>query len=92
MLEFLMAAGTGAATLVGYLKARQFVRDRLRFVDAAHRPTAPLIAGSAAAVIAAPIVWLLPILGAPAALIFGVGVGWGVHHGSRDARKRLPGG
>ncbi len=92
MLEFLMAAGTGAVTLVGYLKARHFVRDRLRFVDAAHRPIAPIIAGSAAAVIAAPVVWLLPIITAPAALIFGVGVGWGVHHGSRDARKRLPGG
>jgi hypothetical protein len=92
MLELIFAAGTGAATLLGYLKARQFVRDRLRFVDAAHKPTAPLVAGVAAAVLAAPVVWLLPIVGAPAAVIFGVGVGWGVHHGSRDARKRLPGG
>jgi hypothetical protein len=25
-------------------------------------------------------------------VIFGVGVGWGVRHGSQDARKRLPGG
>jgi len=92
MLELLFAAGTGAATLFGYLKARQFVRERLRFVDAAHKPTAPVLAGIAATAIAAPVVWLLPIVGAPAAVIFGVGVGWGVHHGSRDARKRLPGG
>jgi hypothetical protein len=42
--------------------------------------------------VAAPVVWLLPIVGAPAAVIFGVGVGWGVRHGSQDARKRLPGG
>jgi hypothetical protein len=92
MLELIFAAGTGAATLFGYLRARQFVRERLRFVDAAHKPTAPLVAGVAAAVVAAPVVWLLPIVSAPAAVIFGVGVGWGVHHGSRDARKRLPGG
>jgi len=92
MLDLVFAIGTGAATLFGYLKSRQFVRERLRFVDAAHKPTAPLIAGVAAAVAAAPVVWLLPVVGAPAAIIFGVGVGWGVHHGSRDVRKRLPGG
>ena len=67
MLELLFAAGTGAATLFGYLKSRQFVRERLRFVDAAHKPTAPVVAGAAAAVVAAPVVWLLPIVGAPAA-------------------------
>lgn len=92
MLDLLFAAGTGAATLFGYLKSRQFVRDRLRFVDAAHKPIAPIVAGAAAALVAAPVVWLLPVITAPAAVIFGVGVGWGVHHGSRDARKRLPGG
>jgi hypothetical protein len=91
MLDLIFAAGTGAVTLLGYLKARQFVRERLRFVDAAHKPTAPLLAGAVAAVVAAPVVWLLPVVGAPAAVIFGIGVGWGVHHGSRDARKRLPG-
>lgn len=91
MLELLAAGATGAATLLGYLKSRQFVRDRLRFVDAAHRPVAPVVAGVGAAVIAAPVVWLLPLVGAPAALIFGVGVGWGAYHGSRDVRRRLPG-
>jgi hypothetical protein len=92
MLDLIFAAGTGAVTLLGYLKSRQFVRDRLRFVDAAHKPAAPVIAGAGAALIAAPVVAILPIVGAPAAVIFGVGVGWGVYHGSRDVRKRLPGG
>jgi hypothetical protein len=91
MWELLMAGATGAVTLLGYLKSRQFVRDRLRFVDAAHRPVAPVVAGVAAAVVAAPVVWLLPIVGAPAAVIFGAGVAWGTHHGARDVRKRLPG-
>jgi hypothetical protein len=92
MLDLIFIAGTGAVTLFGYLKSRQFVRDRLRFVDAAHKPTAPLVAGAAAAAVAAPVVWLLPVVTWATAAIFGVGVGWGVHHGSRDVRKRLPGG
>ena len=91
MLELFAAAATGAVTLFGYLKARQFVRERLRFVDAAHKPATPVLVGAVAAVAAAPVVWLLPLVGAPTALIFGIGVGWGVHHGSRDVRKRLPG-
>jgi hypothetical protein len=92
MLELVMAGATGAVTLFGYLKARHFVRDRLRFVDAAHRPSAPVVAGAVATGVAIPVVILLPVVGIPSALIFGVGVGWGVHHGSRDVRKRLPGG
>jgi hypothetical protein len=92
MPELILLAGTGVVTLFGYLKSRRFVRERLRFVDAAHRPAAPIIAGAAAALVAGPVVWLLPVVGAPTALIFGVGVGWGVYHGSRDVRKRLPGG
>jgi hypothetical protein len=92
MLDLLMAGATGAVTLLGYLKSRQFVRNRLRFVDAAHRPTAPILAGAVATGLAVPVVALLPVIGFPSALIFGLGVGWGVHHGSRDVRKRLPGG
>jgi hypothetical protein len=90
MLELLMAGATGAVTLFGYLKSRQFVRDRLRFVDAAQRPVAAVVAGVAAAAVATPVVLLLPVVGIPSALIFGAGVGWGVHHGARDVRKRLP--
>jgi hypothetical protein len=92
MSEFLFLAGTGAVTLFGYLRSRRFVRERLRFVDAAHKPGTPILAGAAAALVAAPVVALLPLVGTPTALIFGIGVGWGVYHGSRDVRKRLPGG
>ncbi len=86
-----MATGTGAATLWGYLKSRRFVRERLRFVGAAHTPAAPFVAGSLAALIAIPVVSIVPIIGIPTALIFGIGIGAGVHHGSRDNRKQLPG-
>jgi hypothetical protein len=89
-MELLWLGITGAATAFGYIKARQFVRRRLRFVDAAHKPGTPVVSGAAAALLAAPIVALLPVVGAATALIFGTGVGVGVHHGSRDT-KRLPG-
>jgi hypothetical protein len=91
LLDLLMAGATGAATLFGYLKSRQFVRERLRFVDAAQRPGTPVVAGVAAAALATPVALVLPVIGIPSALIFGIGVGWGVHHGARDVRKRLPG-
>lgn len=91
MLELLAMAIAGVAGLGGYVKARQFVRGRLRFVDAARHRAAPLISGSVAALIAAPIVWLLPVVGAGTAVLLGVGVGVGVHRGARDiARGELP--
>jgi len=89
MFELIMLAAAGVGTVAGYVKSRQFVRQRLRFVDAAHQPSAPVVAGAVAALAAAPVVWLLPVLGAGTALIFGAGVGLGVLHGSRDV-KRLP--
>jgi inosine-uridine nucleoside N-ribohydrolase len=89
MLEILMLAVGGVATVAGYIKSRQFVRQRLRFVDAVQKPVAPLAAGAVAAVVAAPVVWLLPVLGAGTALVFGAGVGVGVLHGARDV-NRLP--
>ena len=43
MLQIIL---TLAAGLAGYLMARNFVRGRLRFVDAIHAPWAPLAAGT----------------------------------------------
>ncbi|HLB35338.1 MAG TPA: hypothetical protein VJL31_02075 [Gemmatimonadales bacterium] len=89
MLELIMLAAGGVGVVAGYVKSRQFVRQRLRFVDAAHKGSAPVVVGIAAAVVATPVVWLLPVLGAGTAVVFGAGVGLGVLHGSRDV-KRLP--
>ncbi len=89
MFELLMLAAGGVATVAGYVKSRQYVRRRLRFVDAVQKPAAPVAAGAVAALVAAPVVWLLPVLGGGAAVVFGVGVGLGVFHGARDV-KRLP--
>lgn len=91
MVELLIVgAVAGGSSVFGYLKSRRFVRERLRFVDAVQKPVAPLVAGLAAAAVAAPVVWLLPVLGAGTALVFGAGVGAGVAAGIRDTRT-LPG-
>jgi hypothetical protein len=82
-----LAVSVGAAAF-GFYQAREFVRRRLTYVDAAQRPLAPVLAGVAAALIATPVVWILP-LGVSAAVLFGLGVGAGVAAGSRANRKRL---
>ena len=93
MIELLMLGAAAGACGAGYMKVRGFVRGRLRFVETVQDPRAQVAAGTVAALAAAPVVALLPILGAGAAVAFGAGVGFGVAHGARDIRKdarRLP--
>ncbi len=71
----------------GYVTARRFVGQRLRFVDAVQRPAAPWIAATGAWVLGSLAALLLPFVGAFAALSFGVAVGLGVSAGARDARS-----
>jgi hypothetical protein len=77
-----------AAAAFGYLQTRGFVRRRLAYVEAAHGPAAPVIAGVVAALIAMPIAGILPFVGGGTALLFGASVGVGVRAGSRDIRHR----
>ncbi len=86
-MELIWLAGTGIAAALGYLKTRRYVRTRLRFVNAVEKPLAPVIAGAAAALVASPVVWLLPVFGGGAALVFGASVGVGVHQGAKDHRR-----
>ena len=89
LLSFI--AGTLLA-IIGYAQARTFVTRRLRYVDAVHTAIAPFIAGIGAALVAMPIMGLIPYLGVGTALSFGVAVGAGVAAGSREVRGRLTGG
>jgi hypothetical protein len=86
MWELIGLGMTGAAAVTGYVSSRSFVRNRLRFVDAVHSRITPWIAGLGAAVVAAPVVWLLPLVGTGTALLFGASVGVGVARGAKDAR------
>lgn len=87
MFEIIGLAATGVITAGGYYQAREFVRRKLRFVSAVQSPTAPVMAGAAAAVVAAPVMWVLPLVGAGTALLFGVGVGAGVAAGAKRVRR-----
>jgi hypothetical protein len=71
---------TAAALVGGFVVARDFVRRRLRYVDAVRRPSAPLIAGVAAAAVALPVA-LLPVVTIGTAIALGVGVAGGVASG-----------
>ena len=66
----------------GYVVTRSFVRRRLRFVDAVHKPAAPLVAGLAAAAVALPVA-VIPFVTVGAAVAFGVGVAGGVASGRK---------
>src|SRR5690349_6946651 len=86
LLTIILAA---VAAGFGFRTARAFVRDRLRYVDAAMRPSAPWIAGGGALLLGA-IIAIVPIIGLfvgwPAVLAFGASVAAGVASGQRDVR------
>ena len=89
MASLITLAIAGGATLVGFWQARQFVQNKLRYVDAVHKAMVPVLVGAAAAVVATPIVWLVPFIGGGTALLFGGGVAMGVAAGARDIRRRI---
>jgi hypothetical protein len=86
MLDLLAFAATVAAAAFGYITARRFVRDRLKYVDSAQTIKAPIIAGLGAWAIATPLVWFLPLVGAGTALLFGLSVALGVRSGAKDIK------
>jgi hypothetical protein len=91
VFELIGFAATTALTIVGYYQARQYVERRLQYVDAVHGLRAPLLAGLAACLVAAPVVALVPVVGAGTAILFGVAVGAGVAAGARNIRRRIGG-
>jgi hypothetical protein len=88
MFGLIGLAVTVAAVAFGYIQTRAFFHRRLAYVEAVHRGTAPVIAGVGAAVLAMPLVALLPLVGGGTALLFGAAVGAGVSAGAKDTRRR----
>lgn len=87
MLWWISLALTFAAGWIGYGGARRFVRDRLRYVDAAHKSGTALAAGLVATMVAAPVAWLLPLVTGATAIVFGVSVALGVRAGASDIKR-----
>jgi uncharacterized membrane protein len=75
-----------SAAVGSYLVARNFVQRRLRFVDAVRKPSAPLLAGGAAFLIALPFT-LLPLVWIPTAVVFGLGTAFGTAAGVRALNR-----
>lgn len=84
MIAFIIAA---VAAILGYSATKKFVRDRLRFVDGAHRPTTPIIAGISTFLVGWLVVGLLPIVGIWTALTFALSVAFGAAAGSREVKS-----
>jgi hypothetical protein len=90
VFELIAFALSSAAVIIGFSQAKDFVSRRLRYVDAAHSPIAPVVAGVGAALVATPIVWMLPLVGTGTAIAFGLSVGLGVAAGNKEIRRSLP--
>ena len=99
-----LATALGASWF-GYSTARRFVRERLRYVEAALSPGAALAAGIGAALVAAvlltPISWIPLVgalvgkfIGAGTVIVFGIGTGLGARAGASDVKHgyRITGG
>ena len=84
MVELLIIITAGA---IGFILTRNFVRRRLRFVDAVLSPWAPVIAGIVAGMLAWPAA-LLPFFSIVTAVAFGIGTGLGTASGARTIRMQ----
>lgn len=82
MLETMILIGAGVG---GFVAARNFVRERLRFVDAVRSPLLPLVAGLGAALVTWPLA-VLPFITTGTAAIFGLGAGLGTRSGAKALR------
>lgn len=83
----LIAAGiAGASGVIGHIKSRHFVGQRLRYTTIVEKPLLGVWAGVGATVIAAPVVALLPVVGAGTAVAIGAGIGTGVALGVKDSK------
>jgi uncharacterized MnhB-related membrane protein len=69
------------------MKSRSFVGQRLRYTNIVETPALGLWAGVGATILAAPVVALLPIVGAGTAIVIGAGVGTGVALGVKDTKE-----
>ncbi|MDX2120765.1 MAG: hypothetical protein SF070_06815 [Gemmatimonadota bacterium] len=85
-MNLIYLAVTAVATITGFVIARDFVRRRLRFVDAVRSPAAPWLVGLGAALVAWPVA-LLPLVTTATTTLFGIGAGLGTASGVKALRS-----
>ena len=91
MIAEILAVSAG---VFGHTSSKKFVSRKLRFTSIVEKPRLGLglATGCVAAVAAAPVVAILPVVGAGTALLFGAGIGTGVAMGAKKARGKADGG
>ena len=86
MIGLITLLGTIVLGVGGYFLARDFVRKKLRFVDAVRSPLAPIVAGVVAFLALWPLSWL-PIISATPAVVFAFGCAFGTASGVKALRR-----
>lgn len=84
---FLTFAVTAVVGIGAFAISREFVCQRLRFVDAIRHPLAPWVAGAGVLLVAQPIAWLLPLVTGTTAVVAGVAVGLGTSSGVKALKS-----
>lgn len=86
MFELLSVVITVVAMGGGYLMTRDFVRRRLRFVDAVQAPWWPFAVAALVAVVAWPFA-LLPLVTKTTAALTAIAAGFGASSGAKDVKR-----
>ena len=85
--SFLAIVVTAVVGIGAFAISREFVRQRLRFVDAVRHPLAPWLAGAGVLLVAQPIAWLLPLVTGTTAVVAGVAAGLGTSSGVKALKS-----
>jgi hypothetical protein len=89
MLDIIAAGVLGVAS---HVKSKDWVRRKLRYTNIVEKPGLGLFVGAATAVVAAPVIAALPIIGMGTGVVVGIGLGAGVGTGiSRGASQARSG-
>lgn len=88
-MDLISIAVAWTAAFFGYSRARDFVKNKLRYVEAVYRRSAPWKAGIVAGLVATPVAWVLPFITGVTAIMFGTAVGLGVSAGRRELQRRV---
>ena len=90
----LALAASFTISWIGYGAARRFVRERLRYVDAALTPVAAVVAGLGAALVFVPVFTLIHaipliggLVGGLTGVVMGISVGLGARSGALDVKR-----
>jgi len=86
LIQLIVLGGTVALAIAGYVISRNFVRRRLRFVDAVRSPLAPIAAGIIGFLVFWPLS-LLPIISVTPAVVLGFACAFGTASGVRALRR-----